>query len=386
MDFGTFLVRQHWLKIPEFAALTSASLRAAEGRKSPDGYLEPSLREVLESSERGRLRPYPLGDVLRNNAGILSEALNRSGAKDFEDLVAMWQQWHVDEVEPISDFCLSPRQRSFGERLYNCEAEKRSCAEYVARTFIHAADHVVIPEGTSTFWCGLGALRHWSNLCIITSNGALVRELHENPRLRRRVTSVNVVGGQMDLDPDKGGAASRGFVGEAARQGFDQAIVEQPGATVVLSSVNGLLSDSGPYAPCPVSGFTRHSLLMKAFDSNVRKVVFVADYTKMRPKDEASYGDAIFSDKKQWRSIVDNYRGRLAIVVAPPPEVRSDPALMATRPADRVIRGKGYSQPLVEYLTVAAELDRLCSGKSLERGFYEAGNRPPSVASVSETH
>jgi len=373
MDFGAFLVRKQWLKRKQFLLLTWEAVKSSDGHANAEDFLEPSLQDTTDLESLAKLRPQPFGDMLTRHSEILEEVFRRSGLKSVAQLVECWHEWHVEHLQPISDFSLTPIVRSFGIRLYQEEMEKRLCAELIAKELVHDADHVILPEGTSTFWVGLGVLQQWENLWIITSNGALVRELHENAALRQHAKAITVIGGEIDLDVDAGGAASRGFIGHSTRVGFDAAIIDKPGATVVVSSVNGLLPDTGPYAPCPTSGFTRHSLLLKALDSNVRKVVFVADYTKVSPRRIGDYGDAIFSDPKQWREILEKHRSRIVIVVAPPPEVRNNPDLMAVRPADRVIRGKGYSPPIVEYLTVAAEFDRLCQGTTFASSFKEVG-------------
>ncbi len=373
MDFSSFLVRQHWLTREEWGTLAWRSLKSKESHVSADGYLEPSLREV-DPEDFDRLRPFPFGDVLQKAPEILANALRRSDSSTFEELVDRWQQWHVDFVQPISDYCLSPNNPPpFGKRLYDNAADKRRCGEWVAENLVHDADHVIIPEGSSTFWVGLALLAKRSNLRVITSSGALTRELHENPKLRQRANSVSVIGGEMDVEV---GGSGRGFVGEATQSGFERAIRREPGATVVVSSVNGLVPESGPFAPCPVTSFTRHALLMDALESNVRTVVFVADHDKMHASTGKGYGDPIFSEKRQWKSILEEHHDRLAFVVCPPPEIRNDPEVMSIRPCKRIVLGKNYPKSVENYLTAAARFDELCSVGGLDSRFFETGDSP----------
>lgn len=370
MDFPSYLVRRHCLTKTEYAKISWRSIKSkGSATNKQTDFLEPSLEQVSPEN-LGSIRPYPFGDVLANSE-FLSKVLRRARVSSFEALIDSWHQWHVDHIQPISDFCLSPLgDRSFGQKLWNCELEKRLCAVWVAEHIVQNWDHVIIPEGTSTFWVALAALALRSDLLLITSNGGVVRELHENPELRKRANSVTVIGGEIDVEV---GGNGRGFVGDATQEGYDAAITRKPGATVVVSSVNGLLPEDGPYAPCPVSGMTRYSLLRKALESNVRRLVLVADHSKMRPSMQKDYGDAIFSDKREWRAILKNHLDRLVIVVAPPESVRYNPAIMSIRPKSRVIRGNEYPPSVVEYLTVAARFDDLCSTNDGQSRFIEVG-------------
>ncbi len=383
MDFASYLVRQHWLVQREFLKLAWYAL-SADGRDTThDGYLEPSLREI-DSNEIDRVRPYPFGDVLKNHNEFLANVLKRSGLSSFDAIVDSWHAWHVENIQPISDFCLSPEDpRPFGKRLFDNATEKRLCGEVVADLLVQDADHVIIPEGTSAYWVGLAVLARRSNLQIITSNGALVRELHENPQLRSRAAAVHVIGGNMDVDV---GGTGRGFVGGATEAAFQHVISNTPGATVVISSVNGLTPEKGPFAPCPITGFTRRELLMHALGSKrVRTVVLVADHSKVRPvvPNVRAYGNPIFADAGQWRDILHEYHDRLAVVVAPPSEVRRDATLMAVRPSTRNALGNAYSPPVVDYLSAAARFDEQCSTGGLDSRFYEAADTPKWTSKVA---
>lgn len=379
MDLPSFLMRRHYLTKDECLSLLWVAMKSKEGVKVNEGYLEPSLQE-LETDDFDRVRPYPFGDVLKNSKDILASVLKRSGAEEFEHLIDRWHQWHVEFMQPISDFCLSPREpRPFGKRLYDNASEKRICGAWVADHLVKDSDHVIIPEGTSAFWVGLAVLARRRNLRIITSNGALVRELHENPRLRNAAKSVNVIGGEMDVSV---GGTGRGFVGEAAEKAFERAIHHDPGATVVLSSVNGLLPEIGPLAPCPATGFTRRKLLLEALP-NVSSVVFVADYTKIRPQNMSHYGTPIFPDRRQWQTILSEHHDRLAFVVAPPIVIREDEEIMSIRPRDRVIHGKNFPHPVVDYLNVAARFDTICSKDGEDSRFHEAHNDRKHESPVS---
>ncbi len=368
MDFPCFLLRKHWLSKDDYGRIATGVVKASKGNWE-EGFLSPALSQIPDDSIE-MLRPYPFGDVLSRSTDILENVLNRSGYTSFDAVVDCWQQWHVDNVEPISDFGLSPTSpRPFGKRLYDNYREKRNCGIAVAYSMIHDRDHVVIPEGTSAFWVGLAVLGKKPGIKIITSNGALVRELHENPKLRERASSVNVIGGELDVSV---GGTGRGFVGDATQEAFENAVKREPGATVVVSSVNGLLADFGPYAPCPITSFTRHALLRQALDSNVRCVAFVADHTKMRPSFSDKYGDPIFTDRTGWQNVFTTYRDRIAFVVAPPEEIaNSDVANI--RPMERAIHGHGFSPPSLEYLRTAAIFDGAYHDS--ESHFWEAGLR-----------
>lgn len=366
MDFPTFLLRSQYITREEFSQIALGVLKATDG-KWQNGFLQPSLASV-QPDEFDRVRPFPFGDVLENTTDVLQNVLGRAGLATLDDVVGYWQQWHVDFIQPLSDYALSPSTpRPFGKLLYDQGREKRNCGMEFARAIIHDRDHVVIPEGTSSFWVGLAVLALRQDVRIITSNGALVRELLENPKLRQRANSVNVIGGELDVEI---GGTGRGFVGQDTQTAYEHAVTNEPGATVVVSSVSGLLPECGPYAPCPVTSFTRHALLRQALDSGVRCVGFVADHTKLRDRALSSYGEPIFVDRDGWQSVLARRLNRIAFVVAPTEEfLRSDEA--AVRPKDRTIRGNGFTQPTVDYLQSAARFDQLWPNG--EGRFYEAG-------------
>ncbi|HRX82262.1 MAG TPA: hypothetical protein P5307_24515 [Pirellulaceae bacterium] len=369
MKFPPFLVRQHWLTKDEYMLLNWRSVKSIRGTTSRDGFLEPSIREQ-EVELLDEVRPIPFGDILKADSEIIERVLLRSDCKDFDDLVKRWHDWHVENCQPISDFGLSPAEpKPFGKRLYEQAEEKRLCGNFVANSIVHDGDHIVIPEGTSAFWVALCCLGRRKKLRVISSNGALIRELLENPVLRSNAIGVSVIGGEMDSDL---GGCGRGFIGESTKVAYEEAIQRKPGATVVISSVNGLIADEGPFAPCPVAGFTRHAVLMHALESNVRTVVFAVDYTKMTRKTRKEYGDPIFSDKANWRGIVDRYKERIKVVVTPPPDIRENEAVTSVRPKDRVIRGNGYSPSIVEYLQEAAALDSMLETSDGVTSFIEA--------------
>ena len=375
MNFQSFLLRQHWLLKDEYLVLGWKSQKGLEGITNKGGYLEPSLYE-LSVEDFMKIRPIPFGDILQNNHEILTEVLKRSDSECFEELVDRWHQWHVEFAQPISDFGLSPADpHPFGKRLYQNSEEKRLCAETVATTIVHNSDHIVLPEGTSTFWVGLSSLARQENLRLISSNGALIRELLENPVLRKRANSVSVIGGNLDTEV---GGTGRGFVGESTQAAYQEAIQRKPGATVVVSSANGLLADIGPFAPCPITGFTRHAVLMHALDSNVRTLVFVSDHSKMMTSRRNEYGDPIFSDKANWQSIIGQHRERIRVVTTPPAEILENSEVLKIRPKDRVIRGNGYSQPTIEYLTTAAAFDELLSVNDGTTNYIEATTTGPA--------
>jgi DeoR/GlpR family transcriptional regulator of sugar metabolism len=385
MNLETFLVRQHWLKKSEFLTLIWHSVKGGRGETKGD-YLEPSLREIAEE-EIPELRPYPFGDVLGGHPPILQTVLRRSGLSSLEEVVKAWQEWHVEHIQPISDYSLSPTTlASFGHRLYENEAEKRLCAEYVAERLVQDNDHLVVPEGSSAFWVALTVLARRKKVLMITSNGALIRELFENPQLKERASSVVVVGGLMDIEV---GGVGRGFIGEATRSSFELAVKDRPGATVVLSSVNGLLPEIGPYAPCPSTAFTRGHLLEKAFKSNVRKVVFIADHGKIRESNKSRFGNPIFNDKKEWKRIVDENRDRIAFVIAPPDALRNNHDLLSKSPRDRTILGMDYPKTIMEYLDAVKRFDEFigpaCGTDSRilhEVNPIKAENNPASVTSA----
>jgi hypothetical protein len=328
---------------------------------------------------------------LDENTEILQKVLQRSGAASVADLVTRWQQWHVREIQPISDYSLTTH---FGRRLYVRDNEKRLCGRFIAdaeaygrETIVHDADHVIVPEGTSAFYVGLAIASRRRNILFITSNGALVREFNENPALAAAASNIAVIGGELDPNIDNGGAASRGFLGKDTEEYFSRAIEFKPGVTVVICSVNGLLPHLGPFAPStPKAGSTRYALLKKAFHQNVRQVVFVADYSKLLDSRRRDYGDPIFSNPKEWHSIVADNRTRISFVVAGPPELQQVPAVAEKAPADRPTRGLDgpLSTPLCkEYLRTAKELDELSRGSGFASRFFEVGGHVNEVVRSS---
>ena len=183
MDFGTFLYRTGQLTKDQFFQLVTRQYHMSGwGRLSEASRFQHASHQIstVANAEISALRKIPAGDILKDM--ISKNELDL----DLDEQLKNWWQWHLDKLEPISDYSLAS---NFGTKLYKQQCEKQSVARFITSakrvrqgaSIIQGTDTVVINEGTSCFYVGLAAAAHCENITIVTSNGGIIREYHENP-------------------------------------------------------------------------------------------------------------------------------------------------------------------------------------------------------------
>lgn len=314
MDFATFLYRSKYITNGEYQRLIPKHLRIPRVDRE---HLNDFAQHSLSNTSIDQLRPIPVGDVLRD-LRLLPDILDRAGVASFEELLRSWWDWHLEKLEPISEYSLASR---FGNRLYQNQYEKQLVARYLAASgtargvpLVRDEDVVIIPEGTGGLYVGLALAAYKRGITIITSNGSLAREYYENVSFRRRLRAMRFVGGEIDHD-------LRGTIGPDAQEQLIKFVgTGEPTATVVVSTVNGFLPDEGPYAPHAQAAANRYNLLDAAIHANAREIIFVADYTKHYESKRREYGLPIFNEGN-WRDMIEVHVANVTIVTAPPPAI-----------------------------------------------------------------
>ena len=283
--------------------------------------------------------------------------------------------------------------------MYNEQTEKRLVASFLTTAkvrdgmaIISDNDIVAIPEGSSGTYVGLGiAARATSEARIVTSNAGLIREYRDNPMLAPRFREFRVIGGLAD--------GEHGTVHERAEQQFIDAIGHDPGATIVIMTVSGLLPQSGPHVSGPGLR-VKQTMIRKSLECGVREIVFVADYSKhMATAANSGCGAPVFG-ATEWRDTVDRHRSRICIVTAPPPAlcgalklglghdvvnrnldvIASDPKFTAAGLAFEA-KDRAYHQAAKELWKVAGVSTH---GGQPQSMFHEAYTFPPSFRSSVE--
>ena len=225
-------------------------------------------------------------------------------------------------MEPISTYST---QSKFGRQLYDRQAEKKYVAQYLVAsrapdgsTLIQEDDCIIITEGTSGFYVGLGIAEGLTDTEIITSNGSLLREYRDNPAIARRFRKIRSVGGEVDYDSDLNRSEHDGVHGALCNQ-LETALTEHPPATAVVVTCSYLFADAGPINVGPTASL-KAEIVRKALESDVRKIVFVADHTKHTRK--GSHGNQLFG-QHEWRELVEKNLAKIHIVTSPPPALRA---------------------------------------------------------------
>lgn len=189
MRFDEFLFHAGWLTYEEFTKVSTQAVRGSKCSFSPTHFLRPTLKTSFDPKsssldDLSGIRPRPFGEVLEKQfSDILKDVLSRSGEKDLSGLLNVYYKWHAYQVEPVSSF----RQCSeFGRRLYSQDMEKRTVARCLAdgaffsqKSIVRDGDYVYIPEGSSGLFAGIAIIAYRNNIHILTSSGALIREIFE---------------------------------------------------------------------------------------------------------------------------------------------------------------------------------------------------------------
>ncbi|MAG93545.1 MAG: hypothetical protein CMJ48_07330 [Planctomycetaceae bacterium] len=378
MKFGMYCLHGGLMSGADYAQVVTEQL---ERTLPGDHKLKKDL--VLNSFEDGddwdACRPTPFGDVL-NDQPFASEVYENADVSGLKGLVEQWRQWHLDNLEPICEY---PIGSQFGSQMYVRQHEKKRAARFITAEpaqdgtpLILDGDIVVIPEGSSALYVGLAIAAFRKNVTIITCNGALIREYHDNPALAGRLKELIVIGGSADYDKLTSKCEHASVRGDTASRQFESAIASQPRATVVISSVNGLLPDKGPFAPDGPAAAMRAAMLYAAIQADVRQVVFVADYSKHRPSQQHLYSVPMYAEDV-WSQMLEQNRTRFSIVTVPPPALRDEIRLgdFDSRVERRVIMGATIpalrTAEVREYDMSAKKFDDILRADDFTSRFYE---------------
>jgi hypothetical protein len=323
---------------------------------------------------------------------IAQQIYHNANVANLKELVEKWQQWHVDNLEPIVNY---PTGSEFALRLYeNRPVEKKLVAWFLAnvrirgQSLISNTDKVVVPEGSSSFYIGLGIAAWRSSVCVISTNGPLFCEYLCNPAFSNALDNFYLVGGKADHRPARhiqarpafNACQNGGLFNATAREAYEQAITDRPEATVVIMPVSGILPNEGPY------GLDAHTRELKRFVINcsvrhgVRKLVFVADYTKhcVNERNQNKYGLPVLNAPSDWNTLLEEHHDRIALVTAPPPAMRdlfrgAPPIHPAERLNIQLLRANAQpSAALCNYNQVAREFGEIFQDSSGMPCFHEA--------------
>jgi hypothetical protein len=355
-------------------------------------------KHLHKTTDLTKIRELPFEAVLRQSEAICRNVVDRAG-KSLDDLIDECYEWHRQNLEPI---CTYPPGAKFGRGLYAQQEEKKLVAQYLVAakaldgsTILGDDEVVIIFEGSSGLYVGLALAKSGRNISVITTNDALVREYRDNPAIARRLRSLCVVGGLADYDPELRRCEHGAVYEQVCEKQLEEALSRRPPATVLVVTVSGLLPEAGPFVAGP-TGAIKRAIIKRALyqkpEDRVKKVVFVADYTKHIDRAHGTFGGQIFSSQ-EWLDLVKEHQDRLHVVTAPPPALRA--ALLAgqgTRVPKRDL--KNISGPIpftdddIRYNTAAVALQRLLGGivvhDDLQSRFSEAYR--PMMESGSPTH
>lgn len=327
MDLHDWLLRSRFINLNEYKEIRKAQDRGSWSgvEFDHDGFACVPADAGFDVSFA---RKHPVGEVLNKALQPLAaEVYSRAKVKDLDELVLMWQQWHVNHLEPIVNYSTSCR---FGRNIYVNQLEKKLVGWFVTNakvrgnSIINNADIVVIPEGSSAFYVGMAIAAYRSRASVITSNGALYCEYLSNPALARSFADFHVVGGLADLDRDRHVSDNGGMFGLQSEGAYKFAITVRPAATVVIMPVSGFLPEEGPFALTEDTRALKLSIIRDSLDSQVRELVFVCDYSKhLETKMKGDcYGTPIMPPK-MWRELLEKHRGRVSLVTSPPSQLRA---------------------------------------------------------------
>jgi len=300
-------------------------------------YKDPKQKSEIHVAKAKGLEDFyrtPFGDVLINEQKVFEKMRAADPKVDLDSLLNEWRRWHVENLEPFCTYSLSTK---IGKEMYNRRIEKKMVARHVASTFVGNGDTVCIPEGSSGTYVGLAIGLLYEKVTIVTSNEPLLREYRENPQFAPSFHEMLAIGGHVDDLIAHGGVS-----GPKCQEQFEKAIQKDPGATVVIMPVSGLLPDPGPHGLDDATCKLKEMLIRVSLGANVRALIFVTDYTKHLPSRMSSYGRPLFNRRGEWAQLLRDHRDRIRIVTAPPPELRRQTTL----------------QPLVRQVSSPLDLSR----------------------------
>ncbi|HEY8347410.1 MAG TPA: DeoR/GlpR family DNA-binding transcription regulator [Symbiobacteriaceae bacterium] len=147
---------------------------------------------------------------------------------------------------------------SFAEKTDQNRAEKMAIAK-VAASLVHDGASVILDAGTTTLEIAR-VLKHRRNLTVVTNAYTIAAELADAPGIEVIVTGGSVKGNTLAL------------VGPLAERALDEI-----NADILFLGTNGLDLERGLTTPTPAEASVKRRMIAAA-----RKVVVVADHTKMR--------------------------------------------------------------------------------------------------------
>ena len=227
------------------------------------------------------------------------------------------------------------------------------------RPLIWDTDKVVIPDGSSAFYVGVGVAAWRKCVCVIGSNGPLSCEYLTNPAFSDALDHFYLIGGKADrCEPraERAGAFKRSENGGTfdlpAHKAYEEAILADPAATVVVMPVSGILPEEGPYGLEDQTRRLKEVIIKSGLRHGIRQLVFIADYTKHRRADKNKYGLPVLNTPAEWDALLQDHHARISLVTVPPPDMRelfqgAQPIHPAERMTTRMLRAD--AQPIREW-------------------------------------
>lgn len=342
-----------------------------------------------ENGDLASYRQIPFGDVLENMP--LFENVKKRNGSDMKSLISEWKDWNRRLMEPVASYST---QSKYGKSLYERQVEKKLVAKYIVQSGMVApcGEKIVLPEGSSAFYVGMALAAHSSGSQLVTSNGPFIREYRDNPSIAKSFNSVTTVGGEIDYDHNKELSDHGGVYGMECQRIYGEAIKQDPGATIVVMPVTGILPGLGPYSADGASQGEKKSILEQSFAADVRLVIFVADFTKHREDAVRDYGVPIFR-QRSWERLVQDNTDRIKLVTCPPPKLRLALANSKSyiEPRDRDYKelpNISYDELTREdavYLRVTKEFDEMLRRDRGEPMFHEVLSASSSPSNAVTT-
>lgn len=379
MQFGNFLLQRHKITWEEYEKILAKQHRHISRSQTFNNFLEVSY----DLSER---RLHPFGEVLRHSK-ISKKIAERHGQTIDEFLkttVEEWWQWHLDSLEPLGIYSTASR---YGTQLYERQLEKKLVGRLIAdskvrshgtASIVRDGDNVVIPDGSSCTYAGLAIASFRKNVRITTSNDVLIREMRDNPCVARAFhRGFSIIGGDADYDSNLQCTQHGGTFKTDAEKQFERAISNDPQATVVIISVNGLLPDDGPFSKDGDTYAVKKQIIDSAIEANVREIVFLADYQKHLQDNRSMYGIPIYATANEWRSTIEKNYERFSIATSPPPAIHTHFTSIAPNIQDRDLISTDITElkaPSVrDYVQAAKAFDSMLRSSPInETRFHEA--------------
>ena len=209
-----------------------------------------------------------------------------------------------------------PEDSTFGRRIRERALEKRMVGRYIAEKFLERGVTAFISDGSSTLYVGLALYRkalEWKDSDpfrgdIYTNNLALANEYplwdlppdRKIPDVHVSIASGNVVTDLMMVSGIDAQAYSK---------------IRAEASDCVIISVRNLFGDRGP------TGRERESLEIKRSaleGAKNKKIIFVADYTKLLEVYNTRVMPLIYDSKTKWEEVM--CRDSTYVISTKPPD------------------------------------------------------------------